>query len=424
MRPLSRPVLALALLLAAGPATAAAASHQPGAARSGTVAAAGPSCQAQTYRQDPDPAAIPWAQSRLGFQRVWPLTQGAGVTVAVVDSGVDPHPQLAGAVTDGGDLYLGSGTALADAAGHGTLVAGIIAARPAAGTGFTGVAPQAAILAVKVAEGECVTSADAIAAGIEAAIRHGASVVNVSITSETDSPALRQAVLDAQAHSVVVVAASGNDAASGNPTEYPAALPGVMAVAAVDADGKATVFSGSGEQIAVAAPGDGIVAPGARADRYGIVTGAAGTSFAAPYVAGVAALVRAAHPDLSASQVVRRIEATADRSGAARDPRLGWGVVDAYAAVTAVLPAERAPVATPSAERLTAPVVQARRPDRATGLSELVAAGAGGTAVLVAAAALAVPAARRRGWRAGTWRPEATVEPASAQQGAAQRSSV
>lgn len=407
MRLSRRAVPALALFLTAGTTAAPTAV----AAEPGTVSAAGPSCQAETHRQATDPAAVPWAQSRLGFQRVWPLTQGAGVTVAVVDSGVDPHPQLAGAVADGGDLYLGSGTALTDAAVHGTLVAGIIAARPAAGVGFAGVAPQAQIFAVKVAEGECLTSADAIAAGIEAAIRHGASVVNVSITSETDSPALRQAVLDAQAHSVVVVAASGNDAASGNPTEYPAALPGVLAVAAVDADGKATAFSGSGEQIAVAAPGDAITAPGARADRFGIIAGAAGTSFAAPYVAGVAALVRAAHPDLSASQVVRRIEATADRSGAAPDPRLGWGVVDPYAAVTAVLPAERARVSPPSPSRLTAPPAAVRRPDHATGLSELIAAGAGGTAVLVAAAALAVPAARRRGWRAGVWRPEAAAQP-------------
>lgn len=388
------PAFVLLFATAIAPATVAA----PSAA-----ADSGPPCQAQTYRQAPDPAAVPWAQSRLGFQRVWPLTQGAGQSVAVVDSGVDPNPVLAGAVDDGGDVNQASGSALQDSVGHGTLVAGIIAARPAAGIGFAGVAPKARVLAVKVADSEC-TNADAIGAGIEAALLRHPSVINVSITSETATPLLRQAILDAQARSVVVVAASGNDAASGNPVEYPAALAGVVAVGSIGADGNESAFSGTGEPIAVVAPGDGIIAPGARADGFGIVAGAAGTSFAAPYVAGVVALVRAAHPDLSASQVVRRIEATADHPAAGQDPRLGWGVVDAYAAVTAVLPAERALASGPSDAPLSAPAARPRPPDRATHPAELIAAGAGGLAVLVAAAAVAVPSARRRGWRAGVWR--------------------
>ena len=392
MRPSPRAVSAFILFFAAGIAAA------PSAA-----ADSAPPCQAQTYRQAPDPAAIPWAQSRLGFQRVWPLTEGANETVAVVDSGVDPNPLLAGAVDDGGDVTQRSGNALEDSVGHGTLVAGIIAARPAASIGFTGVAPKARVLAVKVADSEC-TNADAIGKGIEAALHQHVSVINVSITSETATPLLRQAVLDAQAQSVVVVAASGNDASTGNPIEYPAALPGVLAVGSIGSDGSLSSFSGTGEPIAVVAPGDGITAPGARADGYGIIAGAAGTSFAAPYVAGVVALVRAAHPDLSASQIVRRIEATADHPAAGQDPRLGWGVVDAYAAVTAVLPAERALASGPSTSPLTAPAAQPRPPDRATHPAELIAAGAGGVAVLVAAAALAVPSARRRGWRAGAWR--------------------
>ncbi|NUP48291.1 MAG: type VII secretion-associated serine protease mycosin, partial [Catenulispora sp.] len=345
--------------------------------------AAGPACQAQQYRQVPDPAAVPWAQSRMAFTRVWPVTQGAGVTVAVVDSGVDRHPQLGDAVTDGGDVYQPGGSARVDAAGHGTLVAGIIAARPAAGVGFAGVAPAARVLAVKVAEGECATSADAIGAGIEAAIAGGATVVNVSITSQNPSARLRQAVLDAQAHSVVVVAASGNEADSGNPTEYPAALPGVLAVAAIGADGKRAAFSGTGEQIGVAAPGDAITSLGAQTDGFGVVGGAAGTSFAAPYVTGVAALVRAEYPDLSASQVVRRIEATADHPAAGPDPQSGWGVVNPYAAVTAVLPEERqGSMAAATPQPLSAPAPRAAPPDTATHAANLVAVGAAAAAGL------------------------------------------
>ena len=369
-------------------------------------AAADSACNTQIYPHA-DPAAVPWAQSRLGFQRVWPLTEGSGVKVAVVDSGVDAaNPQLAD-VQDGGSFSPATGSALADSVGHGTMVAGIIAAKPGKGTDFVGVAPAAQLISVKAAASECESSTQAIGDAILKAANLGAGVINISITATAPDPQLARAVYEAEAAGIVIVAAAGNDAMQGNAKVYPASYPGVLAVASIDPSGARSSFSSTGTTVGVAAPGSDIVSTGAAIDGLGVVGGASaqGTSFAAPYVAGVAALVRSAHPNLSGAQVVRRIEATADHPAGTADAALGWGVVDPYAAVTAVLPGEsaaRVAVPSPSTARPPAPA-----PDTgsaaAAHTADLVTSGALAAAAAIAAAALTLPAARRRGWRPGRW---------------------
>jgi subtilisin family serine protease len=210
---------------------------------------------------------------------------------------------------------------------------------------------------------------------------------------------LAQAVRYAEQHDTVLVAAAGNQAQQGNPPQYPAAYPGVIAVGAIGPDGKTTQFSQSGTGVSVVAPGSDIIGPGA--GGTGLVAGEQGTSFAAPFVAGVAALVRAYRPQLTAGQVKHRIEATADHPAmrSLPDPGNGFGVVNPYRAVTAELPEELAsgPVQVP-AELPAAPAP--RRPD--TGPSDRAAAlttGLAATAALTIVGAVLVPVGRRRRWR-------------------------
>lgn len=177
----------------------------------------------------------PWPQRYIAPSRAWPSARGAGVTVAVVDTGVDADgaPALAGRVTAGPDVVSG-GTAGKDCARHGTFVARIVAAGQKSGVGSAGVAPDARILAVRVTGTDGTATADKVAAGIKAAVAGGARVVDVPIALTRGSAWLTSAVRDAVRHNVLVVApAYGITDSSGAPTPaaYPAALPDVLAVA-------------------------------------------------------------------------------------------------------------------------------------------------------------------------------------------------
>lgn len=393
----------LAGLLALGGAGPAAAATAGAGARgaspargAGLARGAAPACgSAGTSGFDP---AVPWPQQQLGFSRVWQVTRGAGVTVAVVDTGVDgQQPFLRGAVLPGIDVINGSGAADTDCDGHGTFVAGLIAGRQRTGFGFAGVAPGATILPVRQANSTSDGTAHTLAAGIVAAVNAHAQVINVSIVTAAPTQELTDAVKYAVAHDVVIVAAAGNDYSSGNAVQYPAALPGVLAVGAVDASGKRASFSETGPDIGVVAPGVNLLGPVARTS--GLVTVAGGTSFAAPFVAGVAALIRSYHPALTAAQVINRIEATADHpAGSLPDPGLGWGEVDPYAAVTAVLPGEAGATARPVSSAVPVP-----RAASGAGDAAMLAAGtvAGGmvAAVLILFASGVVRRARARRWR-------------------------
>ncbi|WP_370942291.1 type VII secretion-associated serine protease mycosin [Amycolatopsis sp. cg5] len=330
--------LAAAALLGVTPVTAATAQETATPLPAGQKGCLSPPPSAE--------AGVPWPQQQLQPQRVWPLTTGAGVTVAVVDSGVDGGtPQLAGGrVAEGVDVTTpGRGPANTDCYGHGTFVAGIIAASVSPDTGFAGVAPGATILPIRCASpGEdgavpVLTSA-AMADGIRAAVDGGARVINISASTTTPDPKLADAVRHAADHDVVVVASAANGAKQGDPVTYPAAFPTVIAVGAVDAAGQRAEFSQTGKFLSLVAPGVNVVSVGPRGGGHWQGTG---TSYSAPFVAGAAALVRAYHPDLTAEAVRHRLEATADHPAAALpDPGLGWGTVNLVAAVTSVLPEE------------------------------------------------------------------------------------
>ncbi len=345
--------------------------------------------------------AMPWAQRQLAPQRVWPVTRGAGVVVAVVDTGVDARtPQLTGAnVLPGADV-VSDGPADSDCYGHGTFVGGIIAAQPVAGSGFAGIAPDATLLPIRVtvpdADGDAgrVTAAS-LSAGIRRAVDEGARVINVSASTSIPDAGLAEAVAYAAFRDVVVVASAANGARTGDPVTYPASYPTVIAVGAVDAEGGRADFSQTGPYLSLVGPGSDVVSigPGGPGHWQG-----SGTSYAAPFVAGTAALVRAYRPDLRADQVKHRLEATATHPAVPLpDPALGWGTVNPVDAVTAVLPEEgtgrEAAVVAPPV-RAPEPVTPSWGPLTAV-LSVLAAAGAAAVVVLLVRLG---PAGHRRGW--------------------------
>ncbi|MFT7841747.1 S8 family serine peptidase [Saccharothrix sp. BKS2] len=288
-----------------------------------------------------------WAQRRLAPSRVWALAEGA-VPVAVVDTGVSATaPALAGAVTPTPDL--GGGPADVDCSGHGTFLAGLIAARPRDGVPFAGVAPAARLLPVRVTDNPAEVDPVRLGAGIRAAVDAGARVVAVGLVTPLDRPELRAAVAAAAEKDVVVVASAA--VRESGTRAYPAALPGVVAVAPLGVGGPPP-NTPLGAEPAVAAPAEALVgiAPSGAGHRE-----ASAPELAVAYVAGAAALVRDRHPGLRAPAVVARLLATADRpAGPSPHPRVGHGVVDPVAAVTTVF-APSGPVREPVAERLDVP---------------------------------------------------------------------
>jgi type VII secretion-associated serine protease mycosin len=295
----------------------------------------------------------PWSLQRVNLDELWAQSTGKGVQVAVIDTGVDvKNPQLKHAVdaskglnnlpaknAKGEKIDRGDSHGTTDTVGHGTRVAGIIAARPAKGTGFVGLAPDATIIPIKQNDAEGDGTAKTLADAIRHAVAVGADVINISQdTANAVRPddSLQQAVDYALAHQVVVVASAGNDGLGGNvKVTYPASYPGVLAVAASDRNNERAPFSQSGDFVGVAAPGVDIIStvPGGGhcADN--------GTSFSAPYVAAVAALLKAKYPTWTAREIVAQIEQTAERSIPGHDRLVGWGVVDPVKALTDADPA-------------------------------------------------------------------------------------
>jgi subtilisin family serine protease len=247
----------------------------------------------------------------------------------VVDSGIAlNHPDLSGKVAASADW---TGEGVSSYGNHATHVAGIIAATPNNSQGIVGAAPGVTLLnakALSAALGEGTTSG--VAQAIVWAVDNGAKVINTSIGGSSGSSALLQAINYAQAHDVVFIASGGNEGLKGNSSSWPAAYDWPIATASIADTGALSPFSTQASYIDVAAPGSSILST-LTSNRYGYMSG---TSMAAPHVAALAALARAAHPSESATQIRSRIENTATDSGSAGwDSSFGWGVISPSAAV-------------------------------------------------------------------------------------------
>jgi type VII secretion-associated serine protease mycosin len=351
-------------------------------------------------------STVPWPQQRYDFNQVHRITSGSGVTVAVIDSGVDAHaPQLAHAVVTGSDMLDSGGDGRQDCVGHGTAVASIIAGSPEAGVGLQGLAPGVRILPVRVSErvenGSDTTGAGTVAdlaAGIRAAVaaHPRPSLINLSISTTDNDPALHAAINSALSADIVVVAAVGNDDANGDPTPYPAAYDGVVGVGAIGQDGLRVASSQVGSYVDLTAPGSAVIgaAPGQGQQAF------EGTSFAAPFVAATAALIRARYPQLHRQDVVARLLATADPAvGAVPSTEYGYGVLNPLRALTEVVDGS-GPAAAVSPSAVAPPVATST----AGGLDPVVVGFALALvlgAIVLSVIALAVPAGRRRRWRPG-----------------------
>ncbi|WP_426320355.1 S8 family serine peptidase [Microbacterium sp. E-13] len=313
-----------------------------------TLVAAAPAAAQAATGVDPVRAAEYWLAD-YGIEKAWQTTRGAGVKIAVIDTGIGRGPvEFVGAVAGGTDV---SGAGASDGRtplgavdkDHGSWVASLAAGRGTGpGTGMIGVAPEAQLLSVSVAFGSFAkrSFSDQIADAIRWSVDNGADVINMSLTTNVpDWPeSWDDAFLYAFDHDVVVVVAAGNRGSGTTRVGAPATIPGVLTVGGVDRSGKASVdASTQGITIGVSAPSEELI--GVSSDST--LVSWDGTSGAAPIVAGVAALVRAAHPELDANNVINRIVKTARPASAATevpDVLYGYGLVDAAAAVSANVP--------------------------------------------------------------------------------------
>lgn len=306
-----------------------------------------------------------WQLDAWKIEEVWKVARGAGIVVAVVDTGIDAtHPDLVGRILPSLNDEPG------DHQGHGTSMAGLIAATGGPnGTGVFGVAPEARILPYHVKAGPSgdVTKLDdpSIAQGIRAAADSPAHIINLSLGGPADTTPTREAVAYALAKGKLVIASGGNTPpAIDYVTQYPAAYPGVLAVSAVDREGKRASNSVRGPWISLSAPGADI-SRACPTNRYCVGNG---SSDAAALTSGIAALVWSIHPDWTANQVIRRLLDTANRpTDTWPSDTFGYGSASPHKAVAATdtpAPADLNPLAgvrgdkptfTPSAPPTTAP---------------------------------------------------------------------
>ncbi|MEU8992130.1 type VII secretion-associated serine protease mycosin [Streptomyces sp. NPDC048558] len=365
-----------------------------------------------------------WHLTAMKAEEMWKTTKGEGVTVAVIDSGVDDNnPDLVGQVLPGKDLAVGTrGDEHTDYDGHGTGMAGLIAGtgKSGGGDGAFGLAPGAKILPIRMpnlglnAPRHTKEFNQAVSSGIRYAADTGARVINISLGSRAGSKQLAEAVSYALDRGSLVFAAVGNSGDEGNPVEYPAATPGVLGVGAVGQDLQKTAESQYGPQVDLAAPGTGLV------HACGIETGlceAHGTSGATAIASASAALIWSHHPEWTNNQVLRVMLNTAagPTSGAKRNDYIGYGVVrprialktpgdpgpaDEYplSDLAAAEPKSPSPKGSESAgaksEDKQAAAVPAREDDSDTAL--WITLGVGAAALLGTAIAVPVVRARRR----------------------------
>ena len=283
-----------------------------------------------------------WLES-YGFTSAWASSEGEGVKIAIIDTGIDStHPSLQGAVVGGTDMSgLGSidgQTPVGSNSYHGTMVASIAAGR--GGAELIGTAPKAQLLAVSIAFGvEGLDTDSQIADGIIWAVDNGAQVINLSLTRNSVSwpESWDEAFSYAFDNDVVVVAAVGNRADGTAEVSAPATIPGVISVAGLDREGVASEsFSTSGLSIGVTAPSEDLIGafPGGEYRLW------SGTSGSAPIVSGLVALIRSMYPEMDAANVVNRVISTAKKvDSEGYSTSYGYGVIDANQALLAEVPA-------------------------------------------------------------------------------------
>ncbi|HZZ95671.1 MAG TPA: type VII secretion-associated serine protease mycosin [Jatrophihabitantaceae bacterium] len=381
-------------------------------------------------------SGVSWAQTQLDYTALWKLgDKGAGETVAVIDTGVNPVLAFSGRLLSGGDYVVADGDGRSDCDGHGTVVAGIIAAHPDQTTGFSGVAPDAKILPIRQSSNyygvknaragspqETAGNTTTLGDAIRYAVDQGAKVINISEAScrnasKSPDQTVQSDIDYAVRNDVVVVAAAGNvdestqckqqNTPGADPVTFPtpAAMKGVLAVGAVDPNGDPAPFSLAGPWVDVAAPGVGIIStnpaePTGQINEFitsSGVTTIQGTSFAAPYVAGLAALIQERFPNLGALGVIRRIEQTAEHPSAPgeRNDYVGYGMIDPAAALTAVLPSEASATPAPRPQPSVLPAAHSHPDiDQTTRLIALISTV--GLLVLAASASIALSTRRRR----------------------------
>lgn len=295
--------------------------------------------------QDPARAAEYWLDE-YGVRTAWQTTRGKGSTIAIIDTGIGRSPvEFAGAVAGGADF---SGVGASDGrlpvgavdSNHGSWVASLAASRgTGADTGMIGVAPEAQLLSISIGFGasSSVPFVEQVASAMRWAVDNGADIINLSFTTNTLSwdQSWDSAFQYAFDHDVVVIVAAGNKGSGTDEVGAPATIPGVLTVGGVNRAGQASEeASTQGITIGISAPSEELL--GVSADGQLVVWN--GTSGAAPIVAGIAALVRSAHPELDADNVINRIIRTARPAAGATaspDPKYGYGLVDAAAAVSA-----------------------------------------------------------------------------------------
>ncbi|MGQ9517290.1 MAG: S8 family serine peptidase, partial [Anaerolineae bacterium] len=281
-----------------------------------------------------------WNMGQIGSIPAWDISIGsADVIIAIVDTGIDlGHPELVGKLAAGYDFVFDDPDP-SDDNGHGTFCAGIAGAVGNNGQGIAGVAWNARLMPIKVLDSEGTGYVSDVAAGIVWAVDHGAKVINLSLGTTEPHPLLADAVSYALSRDVVLVAAAGNSYTRGNTPNYPAAFSDVIAVAATGANDEHAYYSTTGDYVDVAAPGGNsergnlILSTFGNGVNRGYAWGE-GTSFAAPHVAGTAALLRSVNPSLSNFQVTYVITSTAwDKGAPGWDPEFGWGRMDAFQAL-------------------------------------------------------------------------------------------
>ena len=294
-----------------------------------------------------------WVLNMMNVPAAWQVTQGAGVTVAVIDSGVYKNvSDLVGSVSDGPD-YTGISTRSSNPnwGVHGTWMASLIAGHGHDGgdSGVIGIAPRSTILSIRVIPDRADPHygrysheqepdiQNSLAQGIDYAVRHGAKVISMSIGYSAPNGAVKQALAGAFARGVVVVASAGNSGADGvgsaavqAPESFPADYPGVISVGAVNEFGTVAGFSSDNLSVQVAAPGVSVLAQG----RDGQYWSVSGTSPACALVAGVAALIKSKYPNLPPNLVASALTSTTTgRPAGGYDSQIGFGIVDAAAAL-------------------------------------------------------------------------------------------